>query len=675
MKILGPGALPHPTTVREDWIELSDGCQLYSRTLLPLTASGDPVPAVLEYLPYRLTDGTAFGDATHHPYFAGHGYASIRVDIRGTGNSDGILLDEYLPQEQLDGCEVIDWIAHQSWCSGSVGMFGKSWGGFNGLQIAARRPPALKAVISAYSTDDRYADDVHAIGGCLLALESLPWASYMLGINALPPDPEIVGERWREMWIERLGKTPFFLEEWTRHQRRDDFWRQGSICEDFSALKAAILLVGGWADGYTNAVGRGLAGLSAAGVPCRGLIGPWSHGWPETADPGPTIGFLQECVRWWDRWLKGVDNGAMDGPALRAWMQEYVRPATHQRLRPGRWVGEERWPSRHNETARRFAHAGGSLAIEPGARRHEVHVASAQLGADAGAWCPYGFATEFPPDQRGEDALSLCFTTAPLTERLEILGVPEVSLELLVDRPLALVAARLCDVAPDSSSLLVTRGLLNLTHRESHCEPRSMPVDQPTSVSLPLDITGHAFAEGHRIRLAISAGYWPFAWPSPEPVTLTLITGPGTSLELPIRSPSDDDAELGPFAEPETTAPPRGSVEHELTRRITRRLEQQLVETEIAGFERTRLEDSGLEFGERISRVFSLQEGDPLSARVEHTAEHFLARGAWRIRIHTRTSMSCTADAFLVTRELDAYQGEERVHAARSSVTIPRDFV
>ncbi|MGH3262750.1 MAG: CocE/NonD family hydrolase, partial [Trebonia sp.] len=297
-----------PVVTRDDWITLSDGCRLFARTVLPEDALTNPVPAVLEYLPYRLTDGTAVRDATHHPYFAGHGYAGVRVDIRGTGNSDGILHDEYLPQEQHDACEAIAWLGEQPWCTGAVGMYGKSWGGFNALQVAALRPRGLRAVISAYFTDDRYADDVHYMGGCVLGHEALSWASYMLGVNALPPDPEVVGERWREMWHHRLRETPFFLEEWLRHQRRDEFWRQGSICEDFGALDAAVLLVGGWADGYTNAVDRALTGLTHAGVPCRAIVGPWSHGWPEVAEPGPRIGFLQECILWLDHWLKGASN-------------------------------------------------------------------------------------------------------------------------------------------------------------------------------------------------------------------------------------------------------------------------------------------------------------------------------------------------------------------------------
>jgi hypothetical protein len=668
--------LPRATEVREDWIELSDGCRLYARSVLPIDAASEPVPAVLEYLPYRLGDGTAHRDATQHPYFAGHGYAGVRVDIRGTGNSDGVLLDEYLASEQDDACEVIAWLAEQPWCSGRVGMYGKSWGGFNGLQVAARRPPALRAVISAYFTDDRYADDVHYMGGCVLGVEGLSWASYMLGINALPPDPEVVGARWREIWLQRLERTPFFQEAWLAHQRRDAFWRQGSICEDFGAVQAPVMLVGGWADGYTNPVDRTLAGLTSAGVPCRALLGPWSHAWPEVSDPGPRIGFLQECLRWWDHWLRDIPNGAMDGPLLRAWLQEYDPPRAHMADRRGRWVSERRWPREPAPVRTLFAQADATLTHERRSSGEVTHVGSELAGADAGAWCPYGEVVDFAPDQRAEDGLALSFTSPPLDERVEILGRPIARLRLSVDRPQALVAMRLCDVAPDGSSLLVARALLNLTHRDSHSEPAPVPVGEPLSVDVALDFAGHAFAPGHRVRLALSGTYWPYAWPSPERAGFRIATGDGTGLELPVRAPdpAGDGADVD-FGPPENTAPAPGFVRGRTWRTVRRDLEPQTQTLEVGACEHNRLEAADLEFGERRRRRYLITERDPLSARAECEGEHFLARGDWRIQIALRTSMTSTADTFTVTHDLDAYEGDTRVHSIRRSTQIPRDEV
>ena len=235
-------------------IPMADGTRLAAKVWLPEAADADPVPAILEYIPYRKNDWTWRRDSTMHPYFAGHGYACVRVDLRGAGESDGVLLDEYLEQELDDGVEAIAWIAAQPWCTGAVGMFGISWGGFNGLQVAARRPPALKTVITLCSTDDRYADDVHYMGGCLLGVDMLPWASLMYVWNGTPPDPAIVGDDWRETWLSRLRETPPFVEAWLTHQRRDAYWKHGSVCEDFSAIECPVYAIGGWVDGYSNAI-------------------------------------------------------------------------------------------------------------------------------------------------------------------------------------------------------------------------------------------------------------------------------------------------------------------------------------------------------------------------------------------------------------------------------------
>ena len=247
-----------PRAVREienAWIPLSDGCRLAARLWLPEDAEAQPVPAILEYLPYRKRDGTAGRDALTHPYLAGHGYACVRVDMRGNGDSDGLMLDEYLPQEQDDALEVIAWLAAQPWCTGAVGMMGISWGGFNALQVAMRRPPALKAIVTLCSTVDRYADDIHYKGGCLLG-ENLGWAATMLAYSSRPPDPLLVGQRWRPMWLNRLAHEPVLIDTWLRHPTRDAYWRHGSVCESWGSVQAATLAVGGWNDAYRNAVPR-----------------------------------------------------------------------------------------------------------------------------------------------------------------------------------------------------------------------------------------------------------------------------------------------------------------------------------------------------------------------------------------------------------------------------------
>ncbi len=303
-----------------------------------------------------------------------------RVDIRGSGESDGVLSDEYSQQELDDALEVIAWLAAQPWCSGAVGMFGISWGGFNALQVAALRPPALKAIVTLCSTDDRYADDVHYMGGAKLS-DGFGWAGFIFSDICHPPDPALVGERWRAMWLQRLEALPLFLERWLVHARRDAYWRHGSVCEDFSAIQCAVWAVGGWTDGYSNAIPRLLEGLT---VPRKGLIGPWAHAYPHFALPGPQVGFLQEMRRWWDHWLKGHDTGVMNEPMLRAWMTESARPAAHHETLPGRWVGEPSWPPPGRETLRLFLGDTG-LAQTPAALTARDVRSPLTVGKHAGA--------------------------------------------------------------------------------------------------------------------------------------------------------------------------------------------------------------------------------------------------------------------------------------------------
>ena len=332
-----------PESVQEienTWIELSDGCRLAARIWMPESASSAPVPAILEYIPYRKRDQTAPRDELTHPYMAGHGYACVRVDMRGNGESDGLMHDEYLEQEQADCLEVIDWITRQSWCDGAVGMMGISWGGFNSLQVAALQPSALKAIVTVCSSDDRFGDDIHYKGGCLLN-ENFSWGTTMMAFTSRPPDPALRPDTWRDLWMNRLRNLPFFSANWLDHQRRDSFWRHGSVCEDYGRINAAVLAVGGWADAYTNTVPRLLECLSS---PKRGIIGPWIHKYPHFAPPEPKIGFLQEMLRWWDQWLKGIDNGVDRDPQMVAYVQDWATPAAFYTERPGYWVTEPAWP-------------------------------------------------------------------------------------------------------------------------------------------------------------------------------------------------------------------------------------------------------------------------------------------------------------------------------------------
>ena len=609
-----------------------------------------------------------------HGYFAGHGYVSVRVDIRGSGDSEGVLEDEYLQSELDDGVAVIDWIRAQPWCNGTVGMIGISWGGFNGLQIAALQPRALRAVISVCSTDDRYADDVHHMGGCLLG-DNLSWASTMFAYNSLPPDPALVGDAWRDMWFERLHGSGLWLERWLRHQHRDEYWRHGSICEDWSAVQCPVMAVSGWADGYSNAVLRMLEHLPG---PRLGLVGPWSHKYPHQGVPGPAIGFLQECVRWWDHWLRGVETGIMREPALRAWMQDSVAPTTYYDERPGRWVAEPAWPAEDIQSVTyHLAWPGLLTDATAGVRHDEMSIQSPlSVGLFAGKWCSYAATPDLPHDQREEDGGALVFTSLPLDETLEILGAPVLELTVSSSRPVAMVAARLSDVQPDDQATRVTYGLLNLTHRDGSCEPAPMEPGRPYAIRVKLNDIAQRVPAGHRLRLSLSTSYWPVAWPPPEPTRLTIETG-ASRLLVPRRLPRREDAGLkfGPVEGAQAPVVNQLTTPHH-TWRVIRDLATDQSTLEVVNDDGTiSFPDLNLEVQRKALEWYRYTGVDFNSVRGETLWERGMRRGEWSVRTLTRTILTSTSTHFRIHAQLDAFEGERRVFAKTWNEHIERDLV
>ncbi|MEY4871963.1 MAG: hypothetical protein RLZZ563_1293, partial [Pseudomonadota bacterium] len=512
-------------------IVMPDGCRLSARVWLPEDAAAHPVPAVLEYIPYRKRDGTLPRDEMMHPYVAGHGYACVRVDMRGNGDSEGLMDDEYSQQEMDDAVAVIDWLSRQPWCSGAVGMMGKSWGGFNCLQAAYNQPPALKAVVSVCATTDRFADDIHYKGGCLLG-ENFGWGAVMLSYSSRPPDPELRPD-WREMWLDRLQSEPWLAPRWAALQERGAYWKHGSVGEDYARMQTPVLIWGGWADNYMNTVSHLVRNVPA---PVKGIVGPWVHQYPHTAVPGPRVGFLQVALRWWDRWLKGIENGAEDDPAYRVWMMDSDAPNASAPYRPGHWVAEAAWPS--PRVSSRVLHLGAE-GLGDSAADLSISIDTPQdLGFHTGEFFPMGLNAEMPGDQTPDDALSVCFDTAPLDAELDLLGAARLHLRLASDKPLGFVVARLCDVAPDGSSVRIAHGMLNLCHRDSMEHPAPMVPGQVMDVAFDIDHMAYRLAAGHRLRLALSNSYWPFVWPSPEQGCLTMAAG---HLALPVHQGSANE--------------------------------------------------------------------------------------------------------------------------------------
>lgn len=654
-------------------IAMPDGCRLAARIWMPDGAEDRPVPAILEYLPYRKNDGTLPRDALRAPWIAEQGYAYVRLDLRGTGESEGVMKDEYLAQELQDGCDAIAWLAEQPWCDGNVGMVGISWGGFNGLQIAALQPPALKAIVTLCSTDDRYADDIHYMGGAML-IDQISWASHMFAINTLPPDPVHVGERWRDMWMDRLKGSGLWLKTWLQHQTRDDYWKHGSICEDYANVSLPVYAVGGWADGYCRTVFRLMENLPG---PKKGLVGPWAHKYPHIGVPGPAIDWLTEEVRWWDHWLKGRATGIMEEPQLRLYLQDHAPPASWYAHRNGRWIEEPSWPSRNVE--RTAFHLGdGTLSLQRPKTAEPLRLQSPMfVGLASGKWCSYALPGDQPADQRREDAGSLVFETEPLTEQLDIAGDGRLTLMVASDRPVAQVTARLMDVAPDGAATRVSYGILNLTHRDSDEDPQPLQPGKGYPVTVPLKHVAQTFRGGHRLRLSISTIYFPMAWPAPEAATLTI--DPAQSvLDLPVRRLTPDEPTPRDLGKPQGAPPMQAKVldpassdwvvtEDLATGTVT-------IETTIDSG-RIVVADTGLTTNGSTVERYSHDGHDHASFRANIASEYGMSRGEWSMRSTTVTEFTATPAHFKVRAQLTAWEGSEIAHQEEWDVEIPRNLI
>ncbi len=664
-------------TVHETvWIPMPDGVKLAARIWIPEGAEDAPLPAILEYIPYRRRDRTRMRDESMHPRFAEAGYVAIRVDMRGSGDSEGLMLDEYSDQETQDGVDVIAWIAAQTWCDGNVGMFGKSWGAYNSFQVAAKRPPALKAIAPVMGTDDRWLEDIHFYGG-VLANDNFWWGSIMQLYNAMPPDPQIVGvDRWREMWRARLDNMTFWPAQWLEHQTRDGMWNRGSISVNYDDVQVPVYFFGGWADLFRDTPFRIARHLKE---PCKVLMGPWAHLYPHEGVPGPKMDFLDEVIRWWDHWLKGVDTGLMDEPPLRFYLQDSAPPLGFHKERSGTWVEEARWPSPNVAERKLWLNAGGLDPASDAAGAPMSVCSPASFGNASGDMCSFAIPGDLPADCRIDAGGALSFRTAPLETATDILGQPSVSLEVSADRLQGFVVALLADEAPDGAQTLITRGFANLMHRHGPDAPVPVVPGEVMKITVPLHGIGYRVAAGHRLVVQIATTYWPLLWSAPEPLTITMAPG-ASSLSLPLRRVTHDPAPREFPMPPKSAARPvtkladgvleRGFVTDTTTGTTTHRV--YVVGGVFGPIGRLKLDETGTEMGDISERLYSIG-ADPLSARATMEQTATFNREDWNIRIETWSDMTATETEFHLTAHVECYDGEEQFHRAEWTQKIPRN--
>jgi predicted acyl esterase len=515
--------------VAEDsiFLRMSDGVRIAASLHLP--EGEGPWPVVFEARPYR-KDDVSWSVPIYRRLADEGGLAVCRVDVRGTGSSEGVAEDEYTSREWHDHLETIDWLSKQPWSNGNVGMYGTSYSGFNSLQVAALRPPALKAIIPIYATDRRYTDDVHYGGGIRRGIDFLDYPLMMVAMNALPPVPTVFGEGWREQWLRRIDANEPWELNWFEHQNEDEYWRHGSVAFDYRAIQAATMIIAGHADGYHNMAFRTFEALQA---PKRILFGPWSHMSPRVSLPGPRIDHVPEMIRWWHRWLRGDDNGIDREPRVMVFVCRSTRPEPDLDAYEGEWRFEPAWPPERRRAESRVLSTAETVRGAEETVAGDVLGVRGDVGVTGSIWCAADLPFGPPWDQRPDEAFSLVYDWPAFEEPFEIMGHPRVELTVASSTAVAFVSAKLCDVFPDGASALVTRGVLNLTHRASHERPEPLELGAPMKVTIELDATSWIWEPGHRLRLDLAGTDFPSSWPPPETGTLTVDRASST-LVLPV---------------------------------------------------------------------------------------------------------------------------------------------
>lgn len=638
---------------RKAGVVMADGTRLALTLYLPDAPGDGPFPAVLESLPYRKDDDCFDRDYQTYTYLAERGIAGVRIDIRGTGASTGIIANEYVAQEQRDNLAVMEWLEAQPWCDGNLGMWGISWGGFSALQAAMLRPRQLKAIVAMHATHDRFACDVHYTGGSLHAAEQLDWPGSMVTTNALPPDPDIFGDGWMEEWMHRLESTPQWPFEWFRHQRRDEFWLHGSPCADYGSISCPTLLVGGWLDGYVD----GMAALAQnLTCPTRTIIGPWGHERPATAT-APTLDHFDLMARWFGHHLRGDDNGVMeDLPPVAVYVRTEL-PNDRDTV-GGFWRAEQTWPPAD----------GHDRVLELQSLDHDATTwAGPQwVGAHAPFWDRGGFGSGESTD---DDAVSMCFDTAPLPEAMEILGTPVLEATVISDQDVGLIAVRLLAVDPEDEAHLICRASRNLAFPHDLSDPAEPVPGRPIEVSVPLWATSQVIPAGWRIRLAISGADFPIVWPPGKAFTLT-IDPTRSRLVLPVVSERGEDRLLD--WEPARHAPD-SPVE------ITRSHSAWSV-TKEDGSAVYRMERGGTETQPTLTYdtdqwwTVSVDEDDPATTTAHTFSRSSLRRPGWDVTTEGSIHIE-SGESFVIGVELVARHNGEEIYRRTWDESIPREWV
>ncbi len=661
---VGPSPPVYDFRISTGWIRVQDGTRLAATYYKPVPKTpNETFPVLFEFLPYRKDDGGYIGNYSLYEYFARRGYILVRVDIRGTGSSEGVFpLREYSEQELDDAVEIIAKLAAMAGSNGRVGMWGISWGGFNAIQVAMRRPPALRAILAAMATDDLYHDDIHYIDGVFHVDE---WAFWFDHSKAIPQSPRYPLDE--AYFRNRFESTPGLLT-YLKQQRDGDFWRKNSLRWQYEKIRVPCYLIGGLLDGYRDSIPRMLENMA---VPIKAEIGPYNHSWPDDGVPGPNYEWRHEAVRWWDRLLKGRETGVLGDPRLTFFLRDAHAPDAGLKTTPGVWVSTD-WPIPGTEWRKLFPAADRRLLEAPENPGEEPLLYVPGYGINTGLW--WGEPTD---DMRPDDAGSLVFDTPVLETGFAIAGFPRVQLRVEVNAPLAHWAARLEDVFPDGRVSLVAGGLINGAQRNSRLEPETFEPGQSTHLEFEMHFTTWTFHPGHRIRLSIMNSLFPMTWPTPYKMTTKLTTGiKQTNIALPVIPP-------GPYDKPDFRPPePRESVQDardfgsdvwpQGTYEYKRDLASGTVSVEWRGKGSYEVKGNRYDFTEL--NLYETNEKDPSRSRFLGEASDTIELPGRKITLLTNGEIVSDEKNFHLTFTRRIYENDKLLRSREWKESIPRDF-
>jgi putative CocE/NonD family hydrolase len=650
--------------IETGWLTVQDGTRLAATYYKPVPKTpNEAFPVLFEFLPYRKDDGGYMGTYSLYTYFVRRGFILVRVDIRGTGSSDGVFpIREYSEQELDDAVEIIAQLASMDGSNGRVGMWGISWGGFNAIQVAMRRPPALRAILAAMATDDLYHDDIHYIDGVFHVDE---WAFWFDHSKAIPQSPHYPLDE--AYFRDRFESTPGLLT-YLQHQRDGDFWRKNSLRWQYDKIQIPCYLIGGLLDGYRDSIPRMLENMT---IPVKAELGPYNHSWPDDGVPGPNYEWRHEAVRWWDRWLKDRDSGVLEDPRLVLFLRDAHPPDIGLEETPGHWISTD-WPIPGTQWKKLYPSANRLLLETPAKPGEESLFFVPGFGVNTGLW--WGEPTE---DMRPDDAGSLVFETPFLEKGFAVAGLPRVRLRAAADAPLANWTARLEDVFPDGRVSLVAGGLINGAQRDSRLQPEVLQTEKSYDLEFELHFTTWTFHPGHRIRLAVTNSLFPMTWPTPYPMTTYLSTGiEETSIALPVIPPGPYERPAFRSPEPRETAKDARDFGSDVWPQGTYEYKRDLAHGKVAIEWRGKgcYEVKGVRYSFTELNLYETDEKDPARSGFLGEASDTIELPGRKIVLLTNGEIASDEKNFHLTFRRRIYENDKLLRNREWKETIPRDF-